>query len=79
MKRSTGQILRRLGLLTEAVCLLGIVSSAKGRLGPVRVAGVDADQALMVGVAVGFLLWVAGTIVIYWPRKRPGPEESRDP
>ncbi|MHC5541620.1 hypothetical protein ACYOEI_25645 [Singulisphaera rosea] len=79
MKRSTGQILRRLGLLTEAVCLLGIVSSAKGKLGPFRVGGNDADQILMVGVAVGFLFWVAGTLAIYWPRKRPASEEPLDP
>jgi hypothetical protein len=70
MTPATGQTLRRLGLLVEAVCLLGLLSLARGNVGLVRAGWpLDPSVLLAAGLAVGFTLWLTGTLAIYWPRR----------
>ena len=59
MASASGQIARRVGLVIEALSLLGYVAT---RGEPAR------GRALMAGLVVGFALWAAGTLAIYWPR-----------
>lgn len=77
----SGQILRRLGLLTEAACLLGLLALARGRLPAEPYPGGPANHlTLKIGLAVGFALWAAGTLRIYWPpARRRDPADRDDP
>jgi len=59
MKPATGQILRVVGLAIEMVCLLAYVAfQYEG------VFGIDLRPALLAGVALGVVLWIAGLVII---------------
>jgi hypothetical protein len=66
---ATGQTLRRLGLLVEAACVLGLLADARGRLPHPGRLPFDPGLALGVGLGFGFCLWMAGTLAIYWPSR----------
>ena len=68
----TGRLLRRLAYMIEAVCMIGLLSIARGRVDLKPVAGFDQRQWLSAGLALGISLWVIGTAIVYWPREKPG-------
>jgi hypothetical protein len=76
MKPATGQVLRRIGLLVETLCLLTLVSLAREKPQPQvrKFAGIELSQWLMAGLALGFALWIVGTATIYRRRKASEPE-----
>jgi len=67
MNQATGQILRGVGLAIETVCLLAYITfQYEGAF------GWDVRPALMAGVALGVILWIAGLAIIHFStRKRP--------
>ena len=69
MNRMTGQLMRMAGLFIE---MLGILALAlRTRTGPdgVPLPGHFPERPVWVVVALGFILWLAGTLIIYWPRR----------
>jgi len=62
MKPVTGMILRRVGLLIEFACLLAFVTLPDDRE---VFTGVDLKRVLIVGVIVGFVLWLVGMVTIW--------------
>ena len=68
MNLTLAQNLRRIGLAIEALCLLSLLAfPQKVELKPFM--GIDQSRILMVGLALGFAVWLVGTASIYWPRK----------
>jgi hypothetical protein len=65
MKPATAQNIRRLGLAIEAICLLGLLTIARHQIGPRKFLGLDQSQALIIGLAFGFTLWLVGTVSYY--------------
>lgn len=74
MKPATGQTLRRIGLLLEALCMLGLLSVARGQAPLQEFAGLTQVQYMTAGLVLGFVLWFVGTAAIHWPRKSREPE-----
>ncbi len=72
MNANTALTVRRLGLTIEVVCLLGLLSVYRSQdIEPKRFLGITLGQALTTGLALGFTLWVLGTITYYyWKYKR---------
>ncbi len=68
MKPLTGPILRRVGLIIEIACLLAFVTLPDDRE---AFAGVDLRRVLIAGVALGFVLWIAGIAWIWTSARRP--------
>jgi hypothetical protein len=75
MTPDTGQILRRVGLLVEAISLLGLLSLARGHGEVWRTRGLDPSVLMAGGLALGFTLWLIGTLAIHWPRRRKPPAD----
>ncbi len=74
MKPETGQILRRIGLLLEAICLLGLISVSRTNAPPRGFAGFSVVQILTFCLAIGFFFWFVGTATIYLRRKPRNPD-----
>ena len=65
--------MRRVGLVIEALSLLGYVAASR------RPGGPTLDRLMLAGLVVGFSAWAAGTLMIYWPRRRPAaPRHDRE-
>jgi hypothetical protein len=73
MTKETGRGLRRIGLIVEAVCLLGLLSISRQRVDPADAAKLAQVRMLWMvlaaGIAAGFATWAVGTAAIYWPRR----------
>jgi hypothetical protein len=70
MNSATGQTLRRLGLLIEAVSIFGILSVRRGNVGVWQRSGLDPSVVLTAAFVVGFVMWLAGTVLIRRSRDR---------
>lgn len=73
MTAATGQTLRRTGLAIEALCMIGLLSVARGRTEFWARIGADPSVVLAAGIGVGFLIWATGTYAILRARRKPGP------
>ncbi|MDR3634959.1 MAG: hypothetical protein P4L84_14235 [Isosphaeraceae bacterium] len=63
MGPTTAANVRRLGLIVEAVCMLGILSLARRNAAePELVLGVPLYRVFQAGLACGLVLWFVGTI-----------------
>jgi hypothetical protein len=62
-----GQILRLVGMLIEIPCVLALFYYKQGRLGDWSDKPVDLGTILSVGIGIGFVLWLSGTILTRWP------------
>jgi hypothetical protein len=69
MAKLVGQFMRIGGLLVE---MLGVYAVMKGNEGnfatKVRLPGFEPILLGWLGVAVGFVLWLVGTALVYWSR-----------
>ncbi len=69
MPRLLGQLMRLGGLLVE---MLGVLFVMKGNEGifatKVHLPNIEPIPVGWVGVALGFVLWLIGTVLVYWPR-----------
>lgn len=64
MTAATGQTLRRLGLLIEAVTMLGLLSIWRGNGAFLKGSRVDPASVLMVVFSIGLGMWLVGTETI---------------
>jgi hypothetical protein len=58
------QALRRLGLALEAVAMLAMIGTNRGQIDFWDRIGIDAGKALPVVFAIGFALWITGTLTV---------------
>jgi hypothetical protein len=66
-RRVAGQILRYVGLLIEMLGILAVaLSSRQENIGPDAPGGLSPRQIWIV-VGTGFVLWLAGNVLTYWP------------
>ncbi len=70
MTPARGQFLRRVGLVIEVLCMLALLSLARGKVDIWRGFPIEPSRFLSGGLAAGFALWVTGTVAIYAGRKR---------
>jgi len=81
MTKTAGNVLRMSGLVMEMLGVWGVYNSAGGKTG-IRLplpGGNDVSLA-WVAVALGFILWLTGTITVYAVpsrRKSRGPDQER--
>jgi hypothetical protein len=67
MKRAAGPILRGVGLLIELACLLAWLNwDYEGR----SIGGIAVQHLLLAGVALGFVLWLAGLTLLMSAARR---------
>jgi drug/metabolite transporter (DMT)-like permease len=74
--RRTGQWLRFIGLLIEMVGVFGVVREKGGQASPqIAFPGGQAVSAAWAAVALGFVLWLVGKIVLAAarPHRRDSP------
>lgn len=76
MSRIQGQILRTVGLFIEMLGILALVFRTKTDEVGVPLPGSLSRPQTWAIIAVGFVVWLLGTIVIYWPRPRRKPDSS---
>ena len=69
MAAPKGQTYRRLGLMIEVVCMLGLLSVARGNTGFWIGVGLDPSLVLACGLALGFAFWAFGTYLILKDRQ----------
>jgi hypothetical protein len=72
MNSITGQILRRVGLVIEVLCMLGLLSVARGRVEFWQKHGIDPVIALRVGLGCGLIVWSIGSYIIIKSRRGSG-------
>ncbi len=71
MNRRTGAILRRTGLVLEVLGVIGIMGQQPEKSKLVTVPMIGTISPAWCALAVGFVLWLAGTILFF--RARQGP------
>jgi hypothetical protein len=79
MRRSTGQIVRLIGLAIEVAGILAQALWTRTDQSGVPLPGQFSTRQVWTIVGVGFVIWVIGTIVTYWPqpgqRRRSSTED----
>jgi hypothetical protein len=69
MKKVTGQILRLGGLLIEMLGVLGILTGSRDAgAARLRLPGGTLIAPAWIAVALGFLIWLVGTFLVYGSR-----------
>ena len=68
MNRFTGQIVRTLGLLIEMLGILALVFRTRTDQAGVPLPGSFSTRLVWTVVGVGFVIWLVGTVMTYWPR-----------
>ena len=69
MTPAQGQTLRRAGLVLEALCVLGLLALARGKVQIGKGSGLDPSLVMAAGLGLGFVLWAVGTAAIYRGRR----------
>jgi hypothetical protein len=84
MKKQVGQFMRLGGLLVEMLGVLAVTKGSEGKFATkVNLPGVEPVPIAWVGIGLGFVLWLVGTVLVYSSRpsrKAFGreTEETRD-
>ena len=68
MSRSNGQIVRMIGLAIEVAGILAQALWTRTDQTGAPLPGNFSSLQVWIVVGVGFVLWLAGTILIYWPQ-----------
>jgi len=68
MTKATGQKIRLVAYVVEAIAMVGLLSASRQTVEPRRFAGLDPGQWSL-ALATGLALWILGTLIFYWPRK----------
>jgi hypothetical protein len=76
-RRLTGQILRMVGLLIEMLGILALAFWTRTDAAGAPLPGSFSARQVWIGVGAGFVIWLAGSLLLYWPeparpRKPPG-------
>lgn len=76
--RFAGQVLRLIGLAIEMLGILAGVLSSRQDTNESTAGFVPTFRMICFVVGTGFVLWLAGTILTYWPgRVSPGQNAAR--
>jgi len=82
MRRSTGQIVRLIGLAIEVAGILAQALWTRTDQTGDPLPGHFSSRQVWIVVGVGFVIWMIGTILTYWPqpasRRRSSTEEVRE-
>ena len=78
MRRSTGQILRLSGLAIEVAGLLAQVLWTRTDPTGAPLPGQFSSRQVWITVGVGFVIWMIGTILTYWPKPGQRRRSSND-
>jgi hypothetical protein len=76
MSRSTGQILRWIGLAIEVCGLVAQALWTRADQTGAPLPGNFSSRQVWIVVGAGFLLWMVGTVLIYWGQ--PGRSTRSD-
>jgi len=68
MNQLTGQIVRMIGLLIESLGLLILVFRTGTEQAGVPLPGSFSPPLVWAVVGAGFVIWLVGTVMIYWAR-----------
>ena len=82
MRRSTGQIVRLIGLAIEVAGILAQALRTRNDQTGAPLPGHFSSRQVWIVVGVGFVIWMIGTILTYWPqpasKRRSSTEEVRE-
>ncbi len=70
MTRTTGQILRMLGLLIEMAGIVALVAWNRTDGAGAPLPGSLSSRQVWTIVITGFMIWLVGSIIFFWPRRR---------
>jgi hypothetical protein len=77
MTKSTGHLIRFTGLLIEMFGVWGVYNSTGQKdEAQIQLPGGSVVSWAWMAVALGFVLWLTGTIVVYASRTRRQPREN---
>jgi hypothetical protein len=79
MSRVTGQILRTIGLLIELLGFMGVMTG-RDDIAALRLRlpnGTELSPA-WIAFAVGFVIWMIGTVVVFKSQRTKPPSKPRD-
>ncbi len=81
-RRLTGQILRMLGLLIEMLGILALALWTRTDAAGAPLPGSFSARQVWIAVGVGFVVWLTGSLLLYWPEparpKRPTSTPDQD-
>jgi hypothetical protein len=78
MRRSSGQILRLIGLAIEVAGILAQVLWTRTDQTGAPLPGQFSSRQVWIVVGVGFVIWMIGTILTYWSQRGPGRRPSTE-
>ncbi len=78
-KRFAGQIVRLIGLAVEVLGILAQALRSGTDSHGAPLPGHFSSRQIWTGVGAGFVMWLVGTILIYWPTlpAKPRPRGNR--
>jgi len=76
MRRSSGQIVRLIGLAIEVVGILAQMLWTQTDQTGAPLPGHFSSRQVWIVVGVGFVIWMIGSIVTCWPQSAPGRRSS---
>lgn len=71
MRRSTCQIVRLIGLAIEVAGILAQLLWTRTDQAGAPLPGHFSSRQVWIVVGVGFVIWMIGTILTYWPQPAP--------
>jgi hypothetical protein len=76
MKKLVGQFMRLGGLIVEMLGVLAVMKGDEGRFATkLQLPGFEPVPLAWIGIGLGFVLWLVGTVLVYW--SRPSRKASR--
>jgi hypothetical protein len=79
MNRFVGQVLRMLGLLVEMLGILGLALYTGTDETGAELPGSLSTRLIWGVIALGFVVWLTGTVMTYWPTGSASTPRGRDP
>jgi hypothetical protein len=69
MTKLVGQFMRTGGLLVEMLGVFAVMQENEGKLAAkLQLPGIEPIPLAWVGIGLGFVLWLVGTVLVYWSR-----------
>jgi hypothetical protein len=79
MKKTAGHLIRMCGLLIEMLGVWGVYSSTgENDHARIQLPGGSIVPLAWLVVALGFVIWLTGTIIVYGSRKNRRPRQMDD-
>jgi hypothetical protein len=79
MKKLVGQLLRLGGLVVEMLGVWAVMKGGEGRFATrISLPGLEPVPLAWIGVGLGFVLWLIGTVLVYSSRPSRKMTENSD-